>query len=210
MTSQAKDWYRNKTWNDDIEAMFFDKLSRARTVQYITIQAGMLAKTEPTVALRLIDYYLATGDKFHMATAHSIQATAWQKLGNRDKVIESFRAALAHEREMPGFKTGAELSLPFLITTNRLTSNFSEAKFILNSIKSLPPFPLSRFKFHASLAIIYEYEQSYAKSTSHAKEALAAACAEKSGIARHQDLGLVGQTFSEVRHFLARLAMSRF
>ena len=40
-----QDWYRQTTWNAEIESMFFTKLSRARkwnAPQYLRIQAGLL------------------------------------------------------------------------------------------------------------------------------------------------------------------------
>jgi len=40
------DWFRNKTWNNDIESRFEEKLSRSRTTfnkaQYLRVQAGYL------------------------------------------------------------------------------------------------------------------------------------------------------------------------
>ncbi|MFM9848084.1 MAG: hypothetical protein ACKVP3_13095 [Hyphomicrobiaceae bacterium] len=42
------DWFRNTSWDADIEAAFFKKLSRARDkAQYLRIQASHLASSQP-------------------------------------------------------------------------------------------------------------------------------------------------------------------
>lgn len=54
----TNDWYRNRDWNAEIEAAFEAKFARTRQPwsrwQYLTIQAGMIAREHRDVALALL------------------------------------------------------------------------------------------------------------------------------------------------------------
>ena len=64
----AEDWFRNRDWNDKIEAAFYEKLRRARRKeQYLRIQACILADSCPKVALKLLDEYFELKDDFDHA-----------------------------------------------------------------------------------------------------------------------------------------------
>ena len=66
-----EDWYRNETWNEEIEAQFMAKLKRARRKeQYLRIQASILASKRPEVALELLNQYFELNDNFDHAQAY--------------------------------------------------------------------------------------------------------------------------------------------
>ena len=66
-----EDWYRNNSWNDEIESHFMDKLKRARRKdQYLRIQASTLSDVEPKVAISLLEKYFELEDDFDHAQAY--------------------------------------------------------------------------------------------------------------------------------------------
>ncbi len=94
------DWFRNTSWDPEIENAFFKKLARARDkCQYLRIQASTLASRCPEVALRLLDKYFALGEHFDIAQAHVDRATAFLHLNQLDSAILAYEAALAREGE---------------------------------------------------------------------------------------------------------------
>jgi len=96
------DWFRNTDWNPEIKANFYKKLARARKKgQYLKIQAYFLSGTFPQVALGLLEEYFATGDKFFLASAFVIQASAHLLLGNIEEAFRSYERALNREKEFP-------------------------------------------------------------------------------------------------------------
>jgi len=72
-------WFRQETWDEGIEQDFLARLSRSRSQrdQYLVIQALTIAKTFPSVALRLADHYFETKkDNFEDVRALSTKADA--------------------------------------------------------------------------------------------------------------------------------------
>jgi hypothetical protein len=113
-------WWQNTSWNEETEAAFFRKLTRARNKAfYLRCQAKFLASNHPAVALSLLDQYFELGGDSSEAEAHFCRACAHIVLRDVDAAIQSFEAALTRENAHPNFKTGAFLELPVLIATER-------------------------------------------------------------------------------------------
>lgn len=108
-----EDWYRNTEWNDSIENAYRTKLSRARSMrpQYLQIQASLLAKKYPEVALGLIDEYFKTNDDFVVPSALCARADAYISLGRIDEAISAYKQALEWENIQPNFITNARSTL---------------------------------------------------------------------------------------------------
>jgi tetratricopeptide (TPR) repeat protein len=91
-------WYRNTEWNESIAADFAARLLRARQKeQYIRTQAGYLACTYPTVALKLLDQYFQLNDRFDHAAAYVTHAQAFLALGKVSDALASYEAALSRD-----------------------------------------------------------------------------------------------------------------
>jgi len=131
----SDDWYRNAEWNEAIAERFEAKLKRARRkAQYLRIQACSLARSEPRVALQLLDRYFELGDDFDQAQAYVDRATAYRSLGQLEHALKSYEQALRREAEFPNLQTQAYLELPFLIATSPIPERFDQAHALLEPI----------------------------------------------------------------------------
>ena len=154
------DWWRNASWNEDIEAAFFRKLARARNkTWYLCNQARFLAPSYPTAALRLLDQYFALGADSGEAEAHFHRARAHVALRDVDGAIRSFEAALAQEDSHPTLLTWTFLELPVLIATERRSAIYERAIEILMKRKDRLTFPVQRYKWHGALALILQWNR---------------------------------------------------
>src|SRR6267154_1178466 len=99
------DWWRNTSWNEGIEAAFFNKFARARNKAfYLRNQARFLASNHPEVALRLLDQYFALGADSSEAEAHFYRARAQIALRNIDAAVIAFEAANAAKQALEAAK----------------------------------------------------------------------------------------------------------
>ena len=185
----SDDWYRNEDWNDSVEEYFYSKLKRARTQreQYFIIQALTLTDKHPKVSLRLVDeYFESRKDQFDDVRALLARANAFIALGELEKCVGTYKEILQREREFPKHQTDVYLDYPYLVATQKIESEFTNALDVLNEHIDRLTFPLDHYKWHASKAII-------SSDGSEAKKALEAAKVKRSGFRFHQDVGLVGK-----------------
>ncbi len=204
------DWFRNSDWNGDIEAAFRAKLSRSRSSrpQYLEIQAGYLTESHPTVALRLIEEYFKTGDEFVVPGAFCVQGQAYLSLGKIEEAVGAYKRALDWEIEHPGLVTNARIALPRLIADLRLTDEYEYALNILTTRfnKSDHSWPLTRYLWNGSSALIASDLGQHADAKDLAERALRAAAQTESPFRYHRDIGLVENTSDEFGRRLKRIA----
>ena len=196
----SKDWYRNNDWNPEIEIAFFKKLRRARDkAQYIRIQASTLASSHPEVALNLLEQYFALGNKFDYAQAYVDQATAYLAMGELEKAIDAYEAALTREAEFPNAQTQAKIELPFLIALHEIERLYDRALDLLEMAKLELVFPVDHFRWHAANAFINRARGHNVDALLSACEALAWAEKNHSGFRYHPTLGLVGCEYEDIQ-----------
>ncbi|MBY0423476.1 MAG: hypothetical protein K2Q06_14310 [Parvularculaceae bacterium] len=189
-----EDWFRNISWDADIEAAFYKKLSRARDKsQYLRIQAHMIADKYPAAALQLLQQYFLLGNKFDNARAYDDQATAYLALGNIEAAITAYEASLARQAEFPQLRTQSYLWLPLLIVTRSLKARFDQAMSILEANRDQAMFPVDRFHWNALRAIILTESGDALRALDAANAALSAAAEVHSGFHKHPTIGLVGE-----------------
>jgi len=204
----ADDWLRNKDWNHEIEAKFFEKLKRARDKsQYLKIQASYLARKYPLVALNLLDRFFALGENPDIAIAYSEQATAYDALGRFDDAVRSLQKALAREKEYPNVKSTAWSQFAMLVASKNLEPHFNKALEVLSENRQYATFPVQRFEWHTASALILAAQGNTRAAKDHAICALAESDAKHSGFRYHAKVGLVGNKYESLQDRL--LALSR-
>lgn len=204
---RSNDWYRNAEWNGEIAEQFEARLKRARRkAQYLRIQACSLARSEPRVALQLLDRYFEVGDDFDHAQAYVDQATAYRSLGQPENAVESYEQALRREAEFPNLQTQAYLELPFLIATTPIPKRFDQAQSLLDQFPARLTFPVDVFRWNAAYALILAARSQGGEASAYAQAALDASAKEKSGFLYHPNLGLVGGRYPDLVQELRRIA----
>jgi tetratricopeptide (TPR) repeat protein len=202
----TKDWFRNEEWNSEIETAFFAKLRRARDkAQYLHIQAGTIASIHPNIALGLLEQYFQLGDRFFRAPAHVTEARAYLALGNVQKAIRAYEAALTAEEDLPTVQTQAYLDLPFLVAMNGIKELYPRSLELLAKFETRPAFPLEHFRWHASKSLILHRQDKDGEARRSACEALRWAEKTDSGFRYHRDLGLVGKGHDDLKAELRSL-----
>jgi hypothetical protein len=98
------------------------------------------------------------------------------------------------------------VDFPYFVALEMLTGEFEFAQRVLDDRKGDLMFPLDRFLWHASYAIIEAYRGNQQVAARHAKEALSAAEVEKSGFRYHYSVGLVGDEHQPMIAKLDQLA----
>lgn len=201
------DWFRHAKWDAEIAADFEAHLGRARDkVQPLKIQAALLAKTYPEVALRLLDRYFESGDTLFLADAYTTQARARAALGDISGAVESYAAALSREAEFSNLKTNSFVEYPLLVAEHGLTERYGDALRVLAAREADLAFPVQHFIWHAARALILSARGEPKQAKSEAQMALAAADRSSSGFHYHQSLGLVGNSYHELRERLSDLS----
>jgi tetratricopeptide (TPR) repeat protein len=193
------DWYRNEWWNDEIASHFEAKLKRAlKKGQYLRIQACTLAKSNPEMALKLLDRYFAQHDeRFDDAQAYVDRAVALLALGRIDEALSSYEDALRTEAKAPNLLTQAYIELPYMISVRGMRSRYGRALEILQEHRKRLMFPVEHFKWNAAQAIIAGETGNRDKAREFASAALEFAAKDHSGFRYHPDIGLVSETHAD-------------
>ena len=157
-----EDWYRRRTWSEEDQTAFFERLHRSRgprnKAQYARIQASCLESVGLLEqALDLLDLVLREWpEPFELACVYWQRATCNEQLGNVHDSADNFRLALAAEREFPNRQTLARLDFAWFIVTKKLRSLYDEALELLEGDPHRPVFPVDHFRTGAVRALIYD------------------------------------------------------
>jgi len=186
------DWFRNTTWNAEIEADFQQRLRRARDKsQRLRIQACHLAEIHPAAALGLLEQYFALGDRVDAAQAHVDRARALKALGDVGNALSSYEDALERESQLPSYKTRAHLDFVRLVVEASIESKYARALEVLDTHRDRLMFPIDRYQADGARALLLHHFGRKQEAQAAAASAMAAAQETKSGFRYHQKLGLV-------------------
>ncbi len=211
------DWYRRATWSAADREAFLARLKRTRSTgnraQYLLIQAKCLRKTKDEqlvrAALELVELMLRDyPEKIFLARAQYERAECLLTLGNVGDALESYRQALAVEREFPNVRTGAALRFGWTVVERRLETLYEEALTALEHYGTSLALANERYVFNAIVALINAAWGHTEQAKRNAQAALRAALETHSGLQYHPEVGLVTDTGGPVYDRLRELADS--
>lgn len=171
------EWYRNTDWNDEIEAMFFAKLDKARSQrdQYIVLQGHHLSQSHPDVALRLIDFYYDTRkEDFHDGRADRVRASAQFALGGYAEALDNYLKLLKGQEANDDIYVGSPLEFAFLAARFRSETHYDAALEQLAGLNRPSDTEFeSLFRYSAASALItYETRRDPVNALAMARTAL--------------------------------------
>lgn len=193
----AGDWYRNKSWNDDIAAAYFAKLKRARRrSEYLRVQAYYLVDDFPLAALDLIDRYFSErrdGNPDVMdSSVYGSKARALLSLGRDAEALEALESALQREKDFPHSISESHVDYAQFVTKRRMVDRYDDLMNILDGYESGYIFPIQFYRLWGYRSIIFYDLGIVSEALRCAQEALKYAEMDNSGLRYHPDLGLVG------------------
>jgi tetratricopeptide (TPR) repeat protein len=213
------DWYTRSTWTDQDADAFWARLRRVRdwrnAAQYIRVQAKTLEEHELVdEAAALLERILADyPGNFDLPEVHHQLARCRERRGRIDEAVTHLRSALALEAANPSYQTRAWLTFGRLIVEHRLRSLYPEFLAVADAkadnadgLLRYLIFPVDRYLFSSTLAIIARDTGDQARARDQAKLALAAADRRDSGFRYHPDLGLVDATDTPLYREIASIA----
>ena len=105
---------------------------------------------------------------------------------------------LGNEINNHNHQTQTYVDYPYFVATNNIEKEYSDALEVLHKYSSRLRFPVDRYKWHASKAVI-------SNDAVEAEKALEAAQVKRSGFRFHQNVGLVGNEHKETIKHLCKL-----
>lgn len=190
------DWFRNESWNDNIEKSFFERLNRCRSdllkAQYLRIQAGHISKNHPDAAGGLLDLLFSKyPEKTELAMGYVQRAEILINKRELSEAIKFLRMALEQQRLFPYARTRAHLIFGRLVTENNFKELFGEVKNALIEFEDVNTFPIDFYESYGIAAIIAFEEGDKAFASELALKAINNADKQDSGFRFHKSLGLV-------------------
>jgi tetratricopeptide (TPR) repeat protein len=200
--STDRNWFRNTTWNEDIEQYFFKKLSRVRDkdmqAQYLQLQAGLLASTHNVelmrVAERLISFLFTNypDNKTEKSTALETLGFIYQNFGDYHKALDYYKQAIDYEKVFPYSITNAFMYYSLLVIKMNRTDLYDDVEKVLFEKRyQYGSFPITLYRKNSVLSIISKQKGDTEKAKYYADLAEQNVAATESGFYKHKTLGLV-------------------
>ena len=210
----TKDWFRKNTWTIADRSDFEAHLGRARASkrpQYLYLRAGELfaARRPDTIQAALAlaaRSIIEFPPHVHTSAAHDLRGQCFEVLGDKLGALRAYREAVKAERAHRCILTDAYLHFSWLIAVGGIHEFDPEALALLDEFADRAAFPVQRFQSHAARSLFALHAGSLTTAAAEARLALEAASNAHSGFAHHQNLGLVGSRFAEIRARLVTIA----
>ena len=190
------DWYRLPALAKSEVQFFEEKLARSRSSrhEYMRIQAGALYKSgHSRRSLEMIERIFAEdGGVWTKTWLLENVGDCQLALGNFNEACTSFRAALASQREHPGLRGNAEISLALAVIEAHSLPLYQEAlDYVLEFNDGSTLFPREAFVRHSVIAVLSDGLKDKEGAIANARAALGWAGRDESNAANHRKLGLV-------------------
>lgn len=153
----AEDWYRNKSWNKDIEEAFFNKLSRSRSQkpQYLKVQASCLVDSHPEVVVKLSKFFRENcPDDFWEQELCLYESKALRNLEENDLAISKAKESLDWREKKPNIQTHIPYWFAELVLKLGASKEYKNSLAALENFHQESPFPLTQFHFFGYSAIL--------------------------------------------------------
>jgi tetratricopeptide (TPR) repeat protein len=196
-----RNWFRNTTWNEEIERHFFIKLKRVKDkgmqAQYLNLQAGALIYTgDPElmkVAESLINRQLQEYSDciLFVSYAYCLLGDIYGFRGNYNKSLDYYKQAINFEETFPNMLTNAFLHYAEVAVKTNRTDLFADVEKIFAERRYVASFPLSKYIKYSILSIINKHKGNMEKAKYYANLAHENAEMQLSGLNNHKTLGLV-------------------
>lgn len=188
----ADSWYRNASWDEEVEAAFEARLARSRSqkAQYLRIQGSLLKDSDPAIAIRLLARCVEEGEPFHIAHAYLDMAHARYVLGDVEGALESLEAAMDQEAREPMFRTSAPYDYAMLVALHDRVERYDRALAVLDRSTGLF-FSSQEFQAEGARALIYAAKGRVEDARDAAREALRAADQRVGWVPGYPDVGIV-------------------
>ena len=198
----ADDWFRNTNWDSSAQALFWEKIKRARgevsKAQYCRIKAlGLIGtgdKKRVLAGIQLLNYLLENWPvRTELAMVYLQMAEAYSALGNLKDAQIFYEKCISQEKAFPHSKTSVNTDFPEFIVMNQLKENFDLALDLVDGLLKTEGiiFAFQLFICHAVRAIIFQERGQKKEASQEAQKALEFIKVKDSGLRYHPDVGLV-------------------
>jgi tetratricopeptide (TPR) repeat protein len=145
-------------------------------------------------------------ERGELAQAHVQRAASLARLGQTEAAVQAYSAALQSERNFPNVRTNAWVDFGWLVVERQLTDYYDEALHVLQEFRDERGlrFPVIKYRYAAIQALLADYRGDKPRAREFARQAIAEAAKDHSGLRYHPTVGLVG---SERDTFANRLRM---
>jgi hypothetical protein len=159
----------------------------------------------------LLDRLLAEfPQEIESAQAHAQKGDSLARLGQLECAIHEYRAALQAQRDFPNVQTNAWLNFGWLVVERQLTDYYDEVSQVLEAFRKEGglKLPATEYRYAAIQALLADARNEKARAREFAKQALAEAAKDHSGLPYHPTVGLVGSEHATSANRLRTLAGS--
>jgi hypothetical protein len=196
------DWFRQKSWNDEIEGNFFKKLARARIQlrpQYLKIQAIELIATQNPTALAaaemLLQQFLADypDNKIDRSASFKCLGDIYKLRGELMPSLEYYKKAIEYEAIYPNVQTDAYLDFAEIVIKLEKEALYPLVLSLILSRVENNPFPIEKYRSYSFLAIISFRKGELGPADQYSSLAAQSASTKQSDFYYHRDLGIVSE-----------------